>query len=64
MLQNKGVFGNLTFIEELPSDIYPFDNDLMSMELGNGFKVQYVNRPTFNLLKPEILNISFKIDMM
>ncbi|XP_046670558.1 vacuolar protein sorting-associated protein 33A isoform X1 [Homalodisca vitripennis] len=37
-LKNKGVFGNLTFIEELPCDIFPFDSDLMSMELQYAFK--------------------------
>lgn len=42
-LQNKGVFGNLTFIEELSCDIFPFDNDLLSMELQNAFKVSKKN---------------------
>lgn len=38
-LQNRGVFGNFTLLEELPCDIFPFDNDLMSMELDMAFKV-------------------------
>ncbi|XP_054271006.1 vacuolar protein sorting-associated protein 33A isoform X2 [Macrosteles quadrilineatus] len=37
-LKNKGVFGNLNFIDELPCDIFPFDSDLMSMELPHAFK--------------------------
>ncbi|XP_049767289.1 vacuolar protein sorting-associated protein 33A [Schistocerca serialis cubense] len=37
-LKNRGVFGNFTWIEEFPCDLFPFDNDLMSMELESAFK--------------------------
>lgn len=46
-LKNRGVFGNFTLIEELSCDIFPFDNDLMSMELDMAFKEYYLeNDPT------------------
>ncbi|KAL1131088.1 hypothetical protein AAG570_012325 [Ranatra chinensis] len=41
-LQSKGVFGNFTFVDDLPCDIFPFDNDLMSMEMEGAFKEYYV----------------------
>lgn len=38
--QNKGVFGSLTSVEEISRAlIFPFDNDLMSMEMELAFKV-------------------------
>lgn len=40
-LQNKGVYGNFT-IEEFTCELFPFENDLMSMEIENAFKVSYV----------------------
>ena len=39
-LQNRGVFGNFTLIEEFACDLFPFDSDLMSMELESAFKVR------------------------
>jgi len=39
-LQNRGVFGSFTLIEEFACDLFPFDNDLMSMELDSAFKVR------------------------
>lgn len=40
MFQNKGVFGSLTSIEQISRClIFPFDNDLMSMEMPSAFKV-------------------------
>ncbi|XP_032671402.1 vacuolar protein sorting-associated protein 33A isoform X1 [Odontomachus brunneus] len=46
-LQNRGVFGNFTLIEEFKCDLFPFDNDLLSMELSNSFKEFYLeNDPT------------------
>lgn len=36
-LQNRGVLLNLT-IQEFKCDIYPFDSDVMSMELQNDFR--------------------------
>lgn len=41
-LQNRGVFGNFTLIEEFPCDLFPFDNDLVSMELNNAFREFYL----------------------
>lgn len=38
--QNKGVFGSLTSVEQISHClIFPFDNDLMSMEIESAFKV-------------------------
>ncbi|XP_063227243.1 vacuolar protein sorting-associated protein 33A isoform X2 [Bacillus rossius redtenbacheri] len=37
-LMALGVFGSFTFIEEFKCDLFPFDSDLMSMELENTFK--------------------------
>lgn len=46
-LQNRGVFGNFTLIQEFKCDLFPFDNDLLSMELSNSFKEFYLeNDPT------------------
>jgi len=38
-LKDKGVFGTLTFIDELPIDFYPLESDVLSMEIDNVFKV-------------------------
>lgn len=40
-LQNRGVYGNFALIEEFACDLFPFDSDLMSMELESAFKVRY-----------------------
>lgn len=46
-LQNRGVFGNFTLIEEFPCDLFPIDNDLVSMELSNAYREFYLeNDPT------------------
>lgn len=46
-LQNRGVFGSFTLIEEFKCDIFPFDSDLLSMELNDSFKEFYLeNDPT------------------
>ncbi|XP_015433724.1 PREDICTED: vacuolar protein sorting-associated protein 33A [Dufourea novaeangliae] len=46
-LQNRGVFGNFTLIEEFKCDLFPFDNDLLSMELSGSFKEFHLeNDPT------------------
>lgn len=46
-LQNRGVFGSFTLIEEFPCNLFPFDNDLVSMELGGTFSEFYLdNDPT------------------
>ncbi|KAG7196607.1 hypothetical protein KM043_013095 [Ampulex compressa] len=46
-LQNRGVFGSFTLIEEFKCDLFPFDNDLLSMELSGSFKEFYLeNDPT------------------
>ncbi|XP_015592749.1 vacuolar protein sorting-associated protein 33A [Cephus cinctus] len=46
-LQNRGVFGNFTLIEEFSCDLFPFDSDLVSMELSGAFKEFFLeNDPT------------------
>ena len=46
-LQNRGVFGSFTLIEEFPCDLFPFDSDLVSMELSHTFKEFFLeNDPT------------------
>ncbi|XP_011311301.1 vacuolar protein sorting-associated protein 33A [Fopius arisanus] len=46
-LQNRGVFGSFTLIEEFPCDLFPFDSDLMSMELSQTYKEFFLeNDPT------------------
>ncbi|XP_031836624.1 vacuolar protein sorting-associated protein 33A [Nomia melanderi] len=46
-LQNRGVFGSFTLIEEFKCDLFPFDNDLLSMELSGAFKEFHLeNDPT------------------
>lgn len=37
-LQMKGVYGSLNLISEFKCDFFPFDNDLISMELKDSFK--------------------------
>ena len=37
-LKELGVYANLTTIEEYPVEIFPFDNDLLSLELEDGYK--------------------------
>lgn len=41
-LMNKGVFGNC-FIEEFSCELFPFDNDLLSMENEYAFKVSFIS---------------------
>ncbi|XP_058789341.1 vacuolar protein sorting-associated protein 33A isoform X1 [Phymastichus coffea] len=46
-LQNRGVYGNFTLVEEFSCDLFPFDNDLVSMELPNAYREFYLeNDPT------------------
>nr|CAH0102586.1 unnamed protein product [Daphnia galeata] len=45
-LKDKGVYGTLTNIDELPIDFFPLDNDVISMELDNIFKDLYVDCET------------------
>ncbi|KAJ8675690.1 hypothetical protein QAD02_011476 [Eretmocerus hayati] len=46
-LQNRGVFGNFTLVEEFVCDLFPFDNDLVSMELSNAYREFFLeNDPT------------------
>ncbi|CAG4932947.1 unnamed protein product [Colias eurytheme] len=40
-LKNRGVYNNLT-IQEFICDIFPFDSDLMSLELQNDFRENYL----------------------
>uniref|UniRef100_T1I6S3 Uncharacterized protein n=1 Tax=Rhodnius prolixus TaxID=13249 RepID=T1I6S3_RHOPR len=48
-LQAKGVFGNFNFIEDLPCDIFPFDSDLLSMEVDLTFKDFYLEKDPTSL---------------
>lgn len=41
-LQNRGVFGNFTLIEEFSCDLFPFDCDLVSMEINNAYREFYL----------------------
>ncbi|KAK0073869.1 hypothetical protein PV325_009092 [Microctonus aethiopoides] len=46
-LQNRGVFGSFSLIEEFPCDLFPFDSDLVSMELNQTYKEFFLdNDPT------------------
>ncbi|XP_062561013.1 vacuolar protein sorting-associated protein 33A [Armigeres subalbatus] len=45
-LQVKGVLGSLTHIGEFKCDFFPFDNDLLSMELKDAYKDLYLDRDT------------------
>ncbi|XP_043464161.1 vacuolar protein sorting-associated protein 33A [Leptopilina heterotoma] len=46
-LKNRGVYGSFTLIEEFSCDLFPFDNDLVSMELNNAFREFFLeNDPT------------------
>lgn len=46
-LSNRGVFGSFTLFEEFACDLFPFDADLVSMELSGAFKEFYLeNDPT------------------
>ena len=37
--QDKGVYGTLSLVDELPIEFYPLDSDVVSMEMDNTFKV-------------------------
>ncbi|KAF7278698.1 hypothetical protein GWI33_008076 [Rhynchophorus ferrugineus] len=47
-LKQKGMLGNIIFIEEFKCQIFPFESDVMSMEIAEVFK-EYVieNDPTY-----------------
>lgn len=45
-LQVKGVQGSLAHIGEFKCDFFPFDNDLLSMELKDAYKDLYLDRDT------------------
>ncbi|XP_046738532.1 vacuolar protein sorting-associated protein 33A [Diprion similis] len=46
-LQNRGVYGSFTLFEEFACDLFPFDSDLVSMELSGAFNEFYLeNDPT------------------
>ncbi|XP_019538536.2 vacuolar protein sorting-associated protein 33A [Aedes albopictus] len=45
-LQVKGVLGSLAHIGEFKCDFFPFDNDLLSMELKDAYKDLYLDRDT------------------
>lgn len=51
ILQNKGVYGSLTIIDQIQACIlFPFDNDLMSMELDKAFMVKIIKFFLVNLI--------------
>jgi len=37
-LKDSGVFGSLTFVDQLPVNLFPLDSDLLSMELPSSFR--------------------------
>jgi len=39
LFQRKGVLGNFVLIEEFRCFLFPFENDLMSMEMNDCYKV-------------------------
>lgn len=39
IFQRKGVLGNFVLIEEFCCFLFPLENDLMSMEMNNCYKV-------------------------
>lgn len=47
-LKNKGVYGSFTTVEQMPHcSVFPIDNDVLSMEIEDGFKEYYIdNDPT------------------
>ena len=46
-LKNRGVYGNFTLIEKFACDLFPIDNDLVSMELSGAFREFFLeNDPT------------------
>ncbi|XP_050088887.1 vacuolar protein sorting-associated protein 33A [Anopheles aquasalis] len=45
-LQVKGVHGSLSVIGEFKCDFFPFDNDLLSMELKDAYKELYIEGDT------------------
>ncbi|EFX66534.1 hypothetical protein DAPPUDRAFT_116308 [Daphnia pulex] len=47
--KDKGVYGTLTSIDELPVDFFPLDSDVISMELDNVFKDLYVDNEISSL---------------
>ncbi|XP_058823517.1 vacuolar protein sorting-associated protein 33A [Topomyia yanbarensis] len=48
-LQVKGVHGSLAHIGELKCDFFPFDNDLLSMELKDAYRDLYLEGDTSSL---------------
>ena len=48
-LKDKGVYGTLTSIDELPFDFYPLESDVISMEADNIFKELYVENDSSSL---------------
>lgn len=48
-LKTKGVFGNFSLIEDLPCDIFPFDSDVLSMEVETTFKEFYLEKDPTSL---------------
>nr|XP_014289619.1 vacuolar protein sorting-associated protein 33A isoform X2 [Halyomorpha halys] len=48
-LKTKGVYGNFSLIEDLPCDIFPFDSDVLSMEVETTFKDFYLEKDPTSL---------------
>lgn len=63
-LKNKGVYGSFTHVGEFKCDFFPVDNDLLSMELKDSFRL--VQRKTFPYftLTINLLTIRFLIDIV
>lgn len=61
MSQNKGVFGSFTSVEQIPGCLlFPFDNDLMSMELETVFRVSDSYHPRMTIDKYNLINDCFQ----
>ncbi|KAL1461047.1 hypothetical protein WDU94_012979 [Cyamophila willieti] len=43
-LQEKGVLGNFKFIEEFTCNLFPFDNDLVSMEMDLAYREYHLEK--------------------
>lgn len=41
-LQNKGVYGSISYVGELQIEFFPVDKDLISMEVKDGYKELYI----------------------
>ncbi|KYQ89536.1 Sec1-like family protein [Tieghemostelium lacteum] len=50
VLEELGVYGNISTFQSFPLDIVPFDNDLLSLEITNTFKDYVIDNDKSSLL--------------